>query len=595
MKKRIWVSIWGLAAALASSSLFAAEEPNKIQVSLLSNQQSVQPGTPFTVGILFKIEKGWHTYYKEPGDAGAAPDFRWKLPDGFKIGELQFPTPLELVEPGDIKVNGYKNEVLFWAEVTPPSKIKEKKVMLEMEGEWLVCEKLCIPESGKASLTLPVSSLPPAPANAALFERYQKMAIAPETSAPQEKRPLSKLLIFAFVGGLILNAMPCVLPVISLKVLGFVRMAQEERQRVFLLGLAFVSGILLSFAALALLVTILQGLGKEIGWGFQFQLPGFVIVMTAICFGLGLSLAGVYELTLTVPQKGLELTRREGLGGAFFQGVLATVLATPCTAPLLGVALGFAFSSSPAMMFLFFLTMGLGMSSPYLILTANPKWMRFIPKPGVWMEYFKQLMAFMLFGTCVWLLWILGRQVGVDGVVGALAFMVVLGLCAWIYGKAQFLELQKRLAWIALLLVTLWVAGDYFIAPVLNLAKPEAVREETKGEGIPWEKYDPAELEKLLADGKRVFLDFTADWCLTCKVNEKVALSQPEVAAKFAERGIIPIKLDWTRRDPEVSRLLRSFGRYGVPLYVYYPEGNRRPPQVLPEVITKGKILEVIE
>jgi len=338
----------------------------------------------------------------------------------------------------------------------------------------------------------------------------------------------------------------------------------------------------------------LQALGKEIGWGFQFQYPGFVIVMTAICFALGLSLAGVFELTFTVPRKGLTLAQREGMGGAFFQGVLATVLATPCTAPLLGVTLGFAFSSPLLVLYLVFFVMGMGMAFPYLLLAANPDWLRWIPKPGHWMENFKQGMSFLLFATCIWLLWVLGRQVGLDGLVWTLAFLVALGLACWVYGKIQFFSFFQRLIGVVLILLFLFSTSHYFIRPLFVLSKP-AEKTEIQKQTIPWKKFDAATFEKVLADGKRVFLDFTADWCLTCKVNEKVVLQEPAIVQKFKDLSIVAFKLDWTNQDPEVTRRLKEYGRFGVPLYVYFPQGNQQPPKILPEVLTKNLLLKYLE
>ena len=565
-----------------------AEEENKVALSLVADVESIQPGTPFQVGIYLQIEPGWHTYYKEPGEAGAPPEFVWNLPAGFSVGELQWPKPLTLVEPGNIRVNAYKKELFLWAILIPPQKISDKEVKIQLQAKWLVCEELCIPESGEAELTLPVLASLPVAANQTLFQKFQH-----KNSIEFDFRIL-KFLFFAFIGGLILNVMPCVLPVISLKVLSFVKMAHQSRRGMATLGLAFTAGVIASFLFLATLVVVFKQLGEEIGWGFQFQHPEFVIVLTAIIFVLGLSLAGVFELTLSVPQKGNALTRKEGIGGAFFHGVLATILATPCTAPFVGVTIGFAFSTSSSNVFLIFLAMGLGLAFPFLMLALNPAWTRFVPKPGAWMNRFKQAMAFLLFATVVWLLWVLGRQSGMEGVIWTLAFLLCLAVMAWVWGEVQFLERRKKIFWGLGLLLLLLATQKIFIQPLLYLKRPGEA-ELISQEKIQWVKYDPQQFQQLLKEQKPIFLDFTADWCLTCKINEKRVLSRPDVAQRFRELNIVPIKLDWTFRDPEVSELLKSFGRFGVPLYVYYPQGEKLKPILLPEVLTKKSLFEALK
>lgn len=590
--RRLWFGI-SILFILFSSGAGAQEEPNKVHISLVADQKTIQPGTPFTLGILFEIEKGWHTYYKDPGDAGAPPQFKWVLPEGFVIGELQWPPPLKLVEPGDIHVNAYEEELFIWAEVTTPKDLSAKEVSLKVDANWLVCEKLCIPESGSASLNLPVRPETPKRVNQPLFNKYLDAAAQFSYAGPTDGT-IWKYLLFAFIGGLILNLMPCVLPVISLKALSFIRMAHQSKKRMAALGVAFTGGVLASFITLAAIILSLKTIGQEIGWGFQFQYPGFVIVIAALIFAMGLSLAGLFEITLAVPKKGVSLTQQEGLGGAFFYGVLATILATPCTAPFMGVTIGFAFTGTAVTIFSIFGAMGLGLAFPFLLLSLNPGWTRLIPKPGPWMEWFKELMAFLLFATVVWLLWVIGRQVGLDGMIWTLAFLVCLALAAWIYGKVQFAGNKIRNVWIVILIGFVFLSARYFVQPLFQLYQPDrgVSLEET---GIPWIPYDPVQFQKVASAGKPIFLDFTADWCLTCKVNEKTVLNQPDIVAKFEELGIVGFKLDWTHQDKKVTQLLKNFGRFGVPLYVYYPEGNRAPPQVLPELLTKAGVLKVLE
>ena len=408
-------------------------------------------------------------------------------------------------------------------------------------------------------------------------------------------RSLWAYLLMAVIGGLILNLMPCVLPVISLKALSLVCQGGEEPRRIRLLGLSFSAGVVLTFVVLAAFVIALKAGGEQIGWGFQFQSPGFVLFLTGLVFILGLSLFGV--VTIRLPGGagalgGMAGAGGEGLGHSFLNGVLATILATPCTAPFLGTALGFAFSQPAAVVLAVFVAIGAGLSLPYLVLAWRPGWVRLLPRPGAWMERFKQAMGFLLMATVLWLLWVVGKQLGMEAVVWTCAFLLSLSLGAWIVGTWIDLRTspgRRGAAWAASLLIAL---GGYglFLHPLL--ATPgDSLAAETGG----WEEFDVERVEALLAEDRILFIDFTAEWCWTCKVNERVVLADGDVRARFEELDVALIKADWTSRNPQITRMLRAFGRSGVPLYVIFPPGRTREPIVLPEVITKGIVLEGLE
>ena len=413
-------------------------------------------------------------------------------------------------------------------------------------------------------------------------------------TAPGGASSLWGYLLMAVIGGLILNLMPCVLPVISLKALSLVSQGGEEPRRVRQLGLAFSAGVVLTFLVLAALVTALKAGGEQIGWGFQFQSPGFVLLLTGLVFVLALSLFGLVTIRLPGSVGALGgAAQGEGLGHSFFNGVLATVLATPCTAPFLGTALGFAFSQPAPVVFAVFAAIGAGLSLPYLALAWQPRWIRFLPRPGGWMERFKQAMGFLLMATVLWLLWVVGKQLGMEAVVWTCAFLLSLALGAWIVGTWIDLRtstIRRRAAWAASLVIAL---GGYslFLHPLL--ASPAGSGAPLEAEG--WEKFDVQRLESLLAQNRHLFIDFTAEWCWTCKVNERVVLSDPDVRDRFEELDVVLVKADWTNRNPEITRMLSAFGRSGVPLYVIFPAGRPREPIVLPEVITKGIVLEGLE
>ena len=435
-------------------------------------------------------------------------------------------------------------------------------------------------QAGTLTLDLRVAS------RAGILERDYRAA------SGEVARSLWVYIAFAALGGLILNLMPCVLPVISLKVLGFVNQAGEETKRVQQLGWAFCAGIVATFLALALAVLLVKSSGEQIGWGFQFQYPGFVVVMSALVFALALSLFGVYEILLPGTSNLGGLDGREGLTGSFLNGVLATILATPCTAPFLGTALGFAFAQPALVVVAVFLAIGVGMALPYVVLALKPAWIGHLPKPGPWMVRFKQLMGFLLMATVLWLLWVLGNQVGVEGVVWTGAFLLGLGLACWVWGQwgsFQHSNPSKRLARVAALVL---VVGSYAIFVHPLLAAEQTLAEQTTASELDWQPFSAALVEELVSDGQMVFIDFTAEWCWTCKVNERVVLAQQVVRERFAALNVALVKADWTNRNPEITQLLRAFGRSGVPLYVIFPAGLIEQPLVLPEVITAEMVIE---
>src|SRR6266550_763369 len=687
----VCLSIFAL-VPLAQSQTYQDRE--LVKAELLADTNAIVPGKPFTVGLLLRMAPHWHTYWKFSGDAGIPTELKWKLPPGWKAGEIQWPIPLKTIDPGDIQTYGYQDEVLLMQEITPPAKIDNSPVKLSADATWLVCEKICIPGNASLQLELPKSTTS-ASANTEIFTRFRRLlpqnwpepkvatanwtragsdlrlsvksatlanypgadfyplpegetvvghpkvesrsanevvfrvpiesaskdlssiqglivfgqsldgtdraawqtpasTIASASTAPS--RGISTFLFFGFLGGRIMNLMPCVLPVISLKIFGFIQQAGQSRQKILRSGIAFAGGIFAWFIGLALLLIALKAAGREITWGgFQFTNPYFVLALSVIVLVFALNLFGVFEISLPqgVTRGLLSSTSGQHEAGSFFQGLFATVLATPCTAPFLGTALGFAFAQSPAIILLMFVAIAAGMSAPYLLLCAQPAWLRFLPKPGPWMLHVKQFMGFLLLATLLFLLYVVGAQRGLEGAIWASCFLLVISIACWMKGAFVLptASVAKRTVVLVLMLVLVLASGVYFIGGKFHSANIASADSRLRGD---WQAFTPERLQAELEQGHSVFVDFTAAWCLTCKFNEANVLENRAVREAFQRHAIVKLKADWTNGDPVITKLLQQFGRPGVPLYVLYP-GKSEEPIVFPELLTKSMLLEKLE
>jgi thiol:disulfide interchange protein/DsbC/DsbD-like thiol-disulfide interchange protein len=425
-----------------------------------------------------------------------------------------------------------------------------------------------------------------------------QISAAPTLSAASSApgRGIFTFLLFGFLGGIILNLMPCVLPVISLKIFGFIQQAGQSRRKVLRSGLAFTVGIFAWFVGLALLLIVLKGAGRDVTWGgFQFTNAYFVLVLSVVVLVFALNLFGVFEISLpqSLTRGLLSTTERKNDLGSFLQGVFATVLATPCTAPFLGTALGFAFSQSSAVILAMFVAIATGMSAPYLLLSAQPAWLRFLPKPGPWMLHVKQFMGFLLLATLLFLLYVVGAQRGLEGAIWTSCFLLVVSVVCWMKGVfiVPTASAMKRSVVFILMLLLLLGSGIYFIGDKFRSSNVSLADSRLHGD---WQAFTPERLQADLEQGHSVFVDFTAAWCLTCKFNEANVLESAEVRDAFQRHAIVKLKADWTNGDPAITKLLKQFGRPGVPLYVLYP-GKNEEPIVFPEVLTKGMLLEKLQ
>lgn len=628
-----------------SAPLFA--EP----VNFTLKAETKELNRPFWVALDLDIEKGWHAYWKNPGEAGMAPQIEWTLPDGYAVETVEWPYP-------SLFANAfvYEGHTVLLAKIIPSKATGEIKVNLR----WVVCnDETCLPGSSEATLTLPTeemsayfqSAWEKIPKKAALIstkrdkltvesivkvpalaeplhffsenQGVEVVAIAhPEepnsviltykaedpalkgvlvtgdhaleialndeapTPEPKGDESFALALLFAFIGGTILNLMPCVLPVVSLKVLSFVNLAKECPWTRVKHGLFFTLGVLVSFWVLAGLMLLLQAWGRSVGWGFQLQEPLFVAVLAAIMLIFALSLFGVFEMgALFASWAGQkEATQKESSLAAFFSGVLATAVATPCTGPFLGSAIGYAFTLPPGLALTIFTFLALGMALPYLLLTSFPPLLRFVPKPGVWMETFKQAMGFLMLLATLWLTWVFAGETKEPATILLLASFFALSLACWVIGKWGTPVSTPRSRLVSYAVALLLLGATY---KTLTLASSLAASLDETVAIADWEPFSASRVEELRAQGIPVFIDFTAKWCLICQANH-MTLSTAEIEAKMKEKKVVKMKADWTKNDPAITAELKKWGRSGVPLYLLYGADE---PQILPQVLTPDSVI----
>ena len=400
-------------------------------------------------------------------------------------------------------------------------------------------------------------------------------------------------MLFAFVGGIVLNLMPCVFPVLSLKALALAAPGHGNRQKLRLEGLAFSGGVIATFVVLAGLLLAFRAAGEQFGWGFQLQSPAVVTGLALLFFVLALNMSGAFEFTSLVPSEAAGWSARNKYADAALSGVLAVVIASPCTAPFMGAALGFALAQPAVVTLVVFVALGLGMALPFLLLSWFPGWRRMLPKPGKWMVHLKQMLAFPLYATVAWLAWVLGAQVDNDAVVRLLITLVVVAFALWAWRTYRMGAARAySVAAVAGFVAACAVAWPLFSGGAERDAAAAAPGAGKAAAGDPWQPFTPALVAELTAAGKPVFVDFTAAWCVTCQVNKRLVLNDRTVKDAFVQHGIELVRADWTRRDPVITQALAALGRQGVPVYVLYIPG--REPTLLPEVLQTQVVLDAL-
>jgi thiol:disulfide interchange protein len=516
-----------------------------------------------------------------------------------RYGVAKSGDPTLIVEARGLKADTIRDVYFFPAEWGPIASMAKQGAVIGADGIRIPLKrgdaKAALPAELAGTLVLTEKTADGVVHQAFDVSAKLDAAFVPSTSlalaASSEQLSLIEALLFALLGGLILNLMPCVFPVLAMKAAAFARLAGHERSAMRRDGISYTSGVLVSFAVMALLVIAIRASVGDVSWGFQFQSPVFSLLIAYLFFVVGLNLSGFFEVGSRFAGVGQGLAARGGTVGAFFTGVLAVIVATPCTAPFMAAALGFALTQPAPQTVAVLLALGLGLALPYLLLSLTPALQRLMPRPGPWMDRLRQFLAFPMYASAVWMIWVLTQQTGADGVIYALGGMILIAFAIWLLrigsGASAATWLRRAVAAVAVLLA---------FAAALKLEDGPATAASASGGAAAgvnfdgWERFSRKRMNQAVAASKPVFVDFTAAWCITCLVNERVALETTAVRHAFEQAGVVKLKGDWTNRDPEITSLLKDLGRAGVPLYLLWVPGAAQP-KILPQVLTESLIL----
>lgn len=682
----------------------AAVKTPHVSSELVAQTSGAAPGSTLYLAVAQTLDKGWHTYWRNPGDAGEPTRITWTLPKGWRAGEIVWPAPTRL-PVGPIMNYGFEGKVLLPVPIEIPAGAKVgQTAAIKAHVDYLVCAEVCIPGGADLTLDVPViAGAPPmnpewgaavateladAPKPSGLDAAFQlaggklKLSVSgaplagttgadgyfypyddklidhgqpesiergargltltmtpgsaftegppprtasgvlsvdgkvyevtansgpapagsaglgPVTASTPGGGPGSKGNILvaagsAFLGGLILNLMPCVFPILSMKGAALAGHGdQPSRARGH--GLAFLAGVLATFIALAAALLAARAAGAAIGWGFQLQSPLVVATLSLVMLAAALNLSGLFEIGASLQGVGSNFAAAPGLAGSALTGVLAVIVAAPCTAPFMGPALGFALTQPAPVALAVFAALGLGFAAPFTVLAFSPSLMGRLPRPGAWMDVFRKALAFPMYAAAAWLAWVIAQQAGSEGLARLFAAGLALALAAWLFGLAQRARAQGSGGRLAMALAAL--SAGACIAAVA--AGPQAMANTQQAQApaagaIASEPFSPERLAALRGQGRTVLVNFTAAWCVTCQVNERLAFSSQQVASAFRRTGAAYLVADWTNRDPVIARALADQGRIGVPLYLVY--GAAGNPRVLPQLLTPATVSEALD
>ena len=682
------IVLWFSATLSATATSSVPVDTGRVVATLLSDHYTVTPGQSFDVALRTKLDDKWHTYWRNPGDSGEPVSVTWTLPDGVEVGPILWPLPQRFDTSGIINY-GFDGAPLFVQTITVPESA-EPGALLEFNADvyYLVCELLCVPESGQLSLRVEVGNtaevnarnmaaiadardaapvvdetvrggmvqdggslrisfadLPNGDFSDAYFYPYEQdvlghsdpqavtlagdgvvldtvpgygwddgitdtqtgllaftrdgerigriVTVEPNVSLGLAAAPaatgaasmgLLTAVVFALLGGLILNLMPCVFPVISLKALSLAKAAHGERKTARSEAWAYTAGVFATFALLVAVLLALKAGGAALGWGFQLQNPVVVGLIALLLFAVGLNLIGAFEIAGGSYQNiGSGASMKGGRTGSFFTGALAVLVATPCTAPFMAPAIGYALAQPALATMVVFAALALGFALPFVLLAYAPGLLTKLPKPGPWMVRLREVLSFPMFIAALWLVWVVGNQAGVDGMLLVLGAMLAFAFAVWL------LRRESRV-WKA---VALGVAVASAAIAAVALASLSPDTQVAKADIDPW---SPERVAELRGEGRAVFVDFTADWCITCKVTERGALADPRVRQAFADTDTAFLVADWTNKNDQIARELEAYGRAGVPLYLYFPAGdNSVRGEVLPQILTVNMLLDTLQ
>ena len=560
-----------------------APQQERLTAEIVTDVTAATPGEPFLAAIKLVHAPLHHTYGKvlPPEVVGRPTSLTWTVPEGWTVEELSWPATYKVPSTEGKMSEGYDGVTYLPVRIIPSGNTGDSGV-ISAKVSALVCDPhSCMPFSASPSLSIFLAKT--ATANESLPALYEEAAtLEPENAisgeveiAPKPTRSFPVYLLFAFVGGLILNIMPCVFPVLGIKIMGVVGQAGDDRRKVIAHGFSYTTGVLLSFWVLGLIAILL---GK--GWGFQLQSPTFVFVLCAFFLIFALNMAGLFEIGTSAVGVGAQLQAKQGMAGSFFSGLLATIVATPCSAPFLGAALGVTLSLPPVQAMLVFSFVALGLAFPFLLLSFLPKLVSSLPRPGAWMESFKQGMSFLLFGTVAFLAWVLTGLIESLDMLALLLGLVVVAIGCWIYGRwnSPFKSAKTRAIVTVISLLT--------IASGISMGWPG---HET---GLEWGTWSEAKVQDLRDSDKPVYIDFTAKWCTTCQINKRV-YNNEGLQALFNGKGVEPLIADWTNEGPEIQKAINDLGKAAIPVNILYIPGQEEP-VILPELLTVENVSKAL-